>query len=122
MAGVVVDVEAPDLVVRVGGLNRVLAFRGTVRVALADVTAVHVGPAPPPRGLRAPGTGWPFRPGRTIAGTFRRRGAKEFHVVHRGERALVVDLCEKAPWRRLVLEIDDADEVAQRLCAARFPI
>lgn len=119
MSGVTVAVEGADLVVRLGGRDRLFALRKEVRVPLRSVSGVEVAsPAPRPRGLRAPGTAWPFRPGRRIAGTWRSRAGKEFQAVRRGERALVVDVTVGFPWRRIVVELDDPEGTAATIRAA----
>jgi hypothetical protein len=116
MPNVTVCVEGAEVVVRLGGLDQVFAMRSEVRVPVGSVTSVSVGPAPRARGLRAPGTAWPFHPGRIIAGTWRGRNGKEFHDVRGGERSLVVDLAEGSSWRRLVVEVahPEAAEAAIR--------
>ena len=101
-----------DAVVRFSGLDVLWALRRTARFPRAAVTAAAVGPPPRPRGFRAPGT---HVPGFVSAGTWRSRHGTELWCVHGDEQALVVELDESAPFRRVVLELDDPDAVAAAL-------
>lgn len=61
------------------------------------------------RGLRAPGTGVP---GVIAMGVWRGRGVKDFVLLRRGQRGLVLTLSGDAPYRRMVVGIADPEAAA----------
>lgn len=115
---IAVNVDDQDVFVCFSGLDVLWTLRRTVRLAREQVAAVEVGPAPARHGWRAPGTYWP---GLIAAGTWRDRDGKELWDVRRGERVLVIDGTDDAPFRRVVLEVVDPDAVAARLGRPSLP-
>jgi hypothetical protein len=67
------------------------------------------------RGIRAPGLGVPRR---LAIGRWRHRGGTDLVVLRHGERAVVLDLTEAAPFRRLVVGADAPERVVDRLQVA----
>ncbi|HEX9969030.1 MAG TPA: hypothetical protein VGB03_02745 [Acidimicrobiales bacterium] len=106
-----VTVGDEDATIRLSGVDVVWALRRTARFPRSAVVSAAVVARPKPRGLRAPGTATPW----VTAGTWRGRAGDELWCVRRDERVLVVDLAEGAPFRRVVLELDDPDAVAAAL-------
>ncbi len=105
--------DGDDLVVRLGALEKLGAFRGNVRVPRSTITACRVSPNPweELRGLRAPGTGIP----RVISLCTRRgNGIKDFAAVYGTKPAVVIDL-EGADFDRLVVTVSDPEAVAARI-------
>lgn len=108
-------VEGDEVVVALGGWEKVGAFHGDVRVprtAVRDVRKVDVAIGEV-RGLRAPGTALP---GVTALGTWRRRGGKDFVAVYRRRPGVVVEL-DGARYARLIVTTDDPDAVVAALTA-----
>jgi hypothetical protein len=112
--------EGDELVVRLNDLEKAGALRGDVRVPLSAVRAVTVSERPfrDLRGLRAPGAGLP---GVIALGTWRYRGGKDFAALYRGGPALVVELDEGAPYRRLLVSAHDAVALREELVADTTP-
>lgn len=97
--------------------QKLAGLRCDVDVSLADVQAVvvPVGLATT-RGMRGPGLGLP---GRSMIGTWRRRGARKTIVsVRRHRPALRVDLARGA-CGQLLLAVEDPDAVAQAIAKSR---
>jgi len=112
--------EGDELVVRLNDLEKAGALRGDVRVPLSAVRAVTVLERPfrDLRGIRAPGAGLP---GVIALGTWRYRGGKDFAALYRGGPALVVELDEGAPYRRLLVSAHDAVALREELVADTMP-
>jgi len=112
--------EGDELVVRLNDLEKAGALRGDVRVPLSAVRAVTVSERPfrDLRGIRAPGAGLP---GVIALGTWRYRGGKDFAALYRGGPALVVELDEDAPYRRLLVSAHDAVALREELVADTMP-
>jgi hypothetical protein len=112
--------EGDELVVRLNDLEKAGALRGDVRVPLSAVRTVTVSERPfrDLRGLRAPGAGLP---GVIALGTWRYRGGKDFAALYRGGPALVVELDEGAPYRRLLVSAHDAVALREELVADTTP-
>ena len=64
-----------------------------------------------PKGLRAPGT---HIPGVLVAGTFHQDGERVFWDVHDAAKAVVIELADEK-YQRLVIEVDDPRETAERI-------
>jgi hypothetical protein len=111
------SVEGADLVVHMSPLERLGAFRGDFAVPVREVRSVEVAENGwgSLRGIRAPGTGIP---GVIAYGTRRYQGGRDFALVLGKRRALVVDLAEGSPFRRLVVTVDDPDQAAQQIRSA----
>ena len=54
-------------------------------------------------------------------GTWRYRGGKDFAALYRGGPALVVELDEGAPYRRLLVSAHDAVALREELVADTMP-
>jgi hypothetical protein len=116
---VTVDVEGPDVVVRMSGWDAVWGLAGTVRVPLAQIETADVEPRANVslRGvLRLAGTSLP---GVIQAGRFGWFGRSEYWHVRRGQWVLVLRCVEGARFDRLVIEVDGDPHAA--LAAIRTP-
>ena len=112
--------------VRLTGRDAVWAFKRRLDVPVSAVSEARVTDDLSPwlgwrhneLGLRLPGT---MFPGVIAAGSYwRRRSGWTFCCVHRNQRALVVDLQPGVGrYRRLVLGVEDADDVLARIESAR---
>jgi len=112
-----IEITAQDLVVRVHGMDRVLALRSSVSVPLAHVAGVreHGEEANFDDAVRDSGRGiGTFVRGRVAAGTLRLPSGRSFYDVHDPSKAIVIDL-RSEPFEHLVVQIDDeSPEVAVR--------
>ena len=101
--------EGDELVVHLGWLEKLGAFRGDVRVPRSSVRDVRATDRPwsELRGIRAPGTGFP---GLIALGTRRGDGNRDFTAVYRDRPAVVIEL-EGAEFDRLVISVHDGAEV-----------
>lgn len=112
-----IEITPRDLVVRLHGVDRVLALRSSVSVPLAHVAGVreHAAEANFDDAVgesnRGIGT---FVRGRVAAGTLRLPDGRAFYDVHDPRRAIVVDL-RSEPFEHLVVQIDgESPEAAAR--------
>lgn len=64
------------------------------------------------RGIRAPGLGLP---GLAAIGRWRHRRGQDLVIVRRGDEAVVIDLTDGGPFRRLLVGVPDADRAASDL-------
>jgi len=100
-----------SLVERLGALHRDIRFpRSAVRtVRLVDKPFDEIA------GIRLPGT---RVPGLMALGTWRRRGGRDFVVVYRGERGVVVEVdASQLNYQRIILSTKDPDGVHALLAA-----
>ncbi|MFI6874753.1 hypothetical protein ACIBL6_15050 [Streptomyces sp. NPDC050400] len=106
MANVDVDRARGMLTVQLTGLDRLWALKSRVEVPLSQVRgATHdPGIAHEHKGAKVGGT---HMPGVITAGRFRRHGDMIFWAVRKPANAVVVELTDGAPFRRLVVETDD---------------
>ncbi|MEV4200040.1 hypothetical protein [Micromonospora globbae] len=114
-------VDPQRLVVRLSGMDRLWALSAGVVVPTAAVTGVR---AVSRAEAVARGGGWRLPgahlPGVLRVGTFVSRSTgRSFWCVHRAERVLLVEL-DGEPYDRLVLEVEDPDEVSRAVARARF--
>jgi hypothetical protein len=117
-----IEITAHDLVVRVHGMDRVLALRSSVSVPLAHVTGVreHASEANFDDAVRDSGRGiGTFVRGRVAAGSLRLPDGRSFYDVHDPSKAIVVDL-RSEPFEHLVVQVDGEppEAAARRIRAA----
>lgn len=105
-----------ELIVHLRFWEAIVAFRGSIRVALDKVRGAtdDEGFRGATLGMRAPGTGIP---GLISAGTFRKPGEKQFAFVTRGTHPLVIQLADER-WDRIILGVADARADAARINSA----
>ena len=104
-----IEITPHELVVRLHGLDRLLAARGHLTVPLAHVIGVRA------RGREAHfdevivetsrGVGTYLR-GRVAAGSMMLADGRSFFDVHDPEKAVVIDL-ESEPYRHIAVQVDD---------------
>ena len=111
-----VDLDGHDVVVSISGRDRIWALAREIRIPRAEVTnAVALGYGAAPRTwFRVAGT---YVPGFIKAGWFRTRAGREFWLVRRDDRVLMVE--SSGRLRRVVVATDDPDGDADRILAAR---
>ncbi|MFQ1000632.1 hypothetical protein [Modestobacter sp. SSW1-42] len=108
-----VEIVGDELVVTMQGLDRFWALRRRITVPLAHVRGATADPGVgrESAGIRSPGTHVP----RVItAGSYRKDGARVFWNLRASQQAVVVELTGER-YRRLVLGVDDARAVAERV-------
>jgi hypothetical protein len=95
-------------------LERIGALHGDVRLRTDQVVRARVSEDPfaELRGVRAPGTGVPRRLAR---GTWRHREGKDLVLLRRGRRAVVLDLADDAPFRRVLVGTTDPERIVAAL-------
>ncbi len=104
-----IELTPYELIVRVHGVDRLLAMRSSVSVPLSHVDGVreHAAEADFDDAVRDSGRGvGTFVRGRLAAGTLRLPDGHSFYDVHDPRKAIVVDL-RSEPFEHLVVEIDD---------------
>lgn len=120
------DVEGPDLVVRLTRREKFWCFHGTIRVPLTAVRSVSSEPNPwkRMRGWRMAGVGIPFR---VAMGTWRHGGGFDFYVVRRQETSVEVET-NAGRFSRFLISYPDgtdtqakADAIADAAGIARTP-
>jgi hypothetical protein len=97
-----IRIENGDVIVHLGLLEKAGALHGDVRIPRSAVTAVRVAENPfaEIKGIRFPGTGVP---GLIALGTWRRKEAREFVCVYRGQSGVVIELDSRfAPYKRVI--------------------
>ncbi|MGF7234980.1 MAG: hypothetical protein ACQSGP_08480 [Frankia sp.] len=111
-----VAVDGQELVIEPRGLDVLWTLRRHVRVPLAQVRGVAVAPLAgvPREGLRLPGAALP---GVIRAGSYGMRPRRDFWDVRRAEEILWLDLAPEAgaPYRRLILQVEDPRQTATQL-------
>lgn len=113
-SGVELVIEDDALVVRIPGKDAFYALCRRLRLPLASIKGVAVGPRSviPQTGLRLPGTGIP---GMLRAGSYGIGSSRDFWLVRRAEQFLVIELEPGGPYRRVVLEVLDPHAEVLRL-------
>jgi hypothetical protein len=104
-----IEITARELIVRLHGMDRVLALRSSVSVPLAHVAGIreHAEEANFDDAVRDSAWGiGTFVRGRVAAGTLRLRSGRSFYDVHDPSKAIVIDL-RSEPFEHLVVQVDD---------------
>lgn len=112
-----VSIDQADLLVEVLGWSKLWALKRRLRVPLSQIRAVRWDPGVGKgwwKGWRAPGT---HIPGVIAAGTFYRRGVREFWDIRDGRKAVTIEL-EGGSYRRLVVEVADPQGTVTMINAA----
>jgi len=112
-----IDVSDEMLTVRLHGREVVWALRRRVAVPLTRVRGARLDPAAAraPRGFRWPGS---RLPGVITAGTFVRKGGRDFWSVRDPTKAVVIALADK-PYARLIVQVADPQATVAAIEAAR---
>ena len=100
-----VSVRDNRLIVTIEGLRRIWALKRGFDIPMDRVVSVAADPdiARTRKGTRAPGT---YLPGVITAGTYFRKGDRNFWDVIRTQNVIVIELRDE-PYRRLILEVED---------------
>ncbi|MEU2620698.1 hypothetical protein ABZ642_21615 [Streptomyces sp. NPDC007157] len=103
-------VDGDEVVVRLGGRERLLAHCRGPRVPLAQVRGASVEPDWW-RALRGEPPSGHFLPGRLCVGAWQYPGGRDFVAVQEHGPVVLVDLGPSAPFARLAVSADDAEAV-----------
>ena len=108
-----VEIVGDDLVVTMTGLDRLWSLRRRITVPLAHVRGATADPGVhrESAGIRSPGT---YVPRVITSGSYRKDGEWAFWNLRASQQAVVVELTGER-FRRLVLGVDDARAVAERV-------
>lgn len=104
----------------VEGWDKLWALKSQLEIPVAHIESVRADPEPARgwwHGLRLPGT---QIPGLLTAGSFYQSGGFVFYDVHDPERTVVIEL-DHEHYERLVIEVENPDEVVATLRAAIAP-
>ena len=106
-------VTPETVTVQLTTLERIEAIHADVTVPRSSVVSVRAVPdaMKEVHGIRAPGTGVP---GLVMIGTLRDHGVTTFAVCHGHHRAVLIELSGQT-FDRLLITVDDVDEVVSRL-------
>lgn len=106
-----VTVSEGHLVIEPVGLNKLWSFTRRLRVPLHNIRgATHdPGMRDEPKGWRGPGLGLPGK----LAGTFHADGKKQFWNISGYDRAIVITLDAAERYDRVVITVEDPDEVVR---------
>lgn len=101
------EISQGNLEVHVRGIHKLLAFKGSLSIPLAHISAVQLAPEIPRSevGLKLLGTGIP---GLVRAGTFNGKDGLAFWDVHDHSKAIKIDLHDEK-YAYLVIEVDDPE-------------
>ena len=108
-----------NLVLHVRGADKLWAFKSSLEIPLAHITAIRADPAIAHgwwHGLRMPGTNIP---GVLTAGTFYQDGKRIFWDVHNPDNTVVIGLRDER-YNELIVEVPDP-KVAVELVKAALP-
>ncbi len=107
------QIEDPELVLRLSSVEKMEGLHGDVRVPLSAVTGARSVDDvwQELRGMRAPGTGVP---GTLAVGTWRGGFGKDFAVVHGHGPGVVVEV-SGAEYARLLVSMADAEPIATHI-------
>lgn len=119
MTGTRVHVTEHHLVVEPLGWDKVWSFRRRLRIPLVHVRGATFDPGvrDEPKGWRGPGLGLPGK----LAGTFHSDGRRQFWNVTGYERAIVIALDDAQRLDRVIVTVDDPDDVVATVNDAIAP-
>ena len=103
------------LEISMGPLEMIFALRRKFEIPLENVQRVqteNLSLARLYRGIRAPGT---HVPGLIVAGTYYKDNQRTFWSVRRGQDIITVDLAEDEHYDRLVLGVQDGEQVIDKI-------
>jgi hypothetical protein len=114
-----VDLSISDgnLVLHVRGADKLWAFKSSLEIPLAHITAITADPAIAHgwwHGLRMPGTNIP---GVLTAGTFYQDGKRVFWDVHNPDNTVVIGLRDER-YNELIVEVPDPKAAVELVKAA----
>ena len=103
-----VTVDNDHFVFNVVGMHKLLSFKDRIKIPKEHIAKAHkdIKSLPVWKGVRLPGTHVPFF---ITAGTYHKRGSKNFWDVVKKRNAIVVELKDEA-YRKLIIEVENPEE------------
>lgn len=112
------DIELTDdrLIIHIRGIDKVLALTSKFEVPKGHVKNAHSGiddeaKEQLDKSMRLPGA---YMPGIAIAGRFYEHGKWMFWDIHKGEKAITVDV-DHEKYNKVVIEVDDPAATVERI-------
>ncbi len=104
-----IELTKNDLIVRMQGIDKILAIKNQVQVPLKHIVGVWMGideetQAEFKHSIRLPGS---YMPGIVIAGTFVVKGKKMFWNVHHDKNKVITIKVADDKYIKLVLQVED---------------
>ena len=108
-----VTAENDHYVFHVQGIHKLLSLKNTIKVPKENIVKAHNNAASFPlwKGWRLPGTHIPFV---ITAGTYYKRGTKNFWDVMKERNAIVVEL-KNEEYKNLYIEVENPEETLMLL-------
>jgi hypothetical protein len=113
-----VRIEGGQVHVHLNFAEKIGSLHGDLRFPRAAIRAVHIVEKPfnAIEGIRAPGTGVP---GMIALGTWRAKGKRDFVIVYRGQRGIVVDVNGEVPgYQRIILSSTEPEKLRDLMIVA----
>lgn len=110
-----VSITGDTLVIEPVGLDKLWSFTRRLKLPLAHVRGATFDPGmrDEPKGWRGPGLGLPGK----LAGTFHADGGRQFWDISGYERAIVITLDPSQRYDKVVITVDDPQQVAATINA-----
>jgi hypothetical protein len=113
-----IETTPQSLIVYITGLDRMLTFRGSLEVPMANVLSVEYNPQDTQRELDAfwnetfiPGA---VAPGKSLVGTFTEHGDRIFWDVHHADRAVTVNLTHHR-YAKVIVEVANPEQTVREI-------
>ena len=108
-----VTAENDHFVFHVQGLHKLWSFKNTIKIPKDHIVKVHNNKAAIPlfKGWRLPGTFVPFV---ITAGTYYKRGTKNFWDIMKERNAIVVELKDEQ-YKNMYIEVENPEETLMLL-------
>ncbi len=105
-----VELDSKNLIVHIRGIDKLLAFASKFEVPRTHVKGAHTGIAAEAKdqlekSTRLPGA---YMPGIAVAGRFAEHGRWMFWDIHKGDRAITIDV-DHDKYNKLVVEVADPE-------------
>lgn len=119
-----IETTPQSVLVYITGLDRMLTFRGSLEIPLANVVSVEHDPQDTQRELDAfwtetfmPGA---VAPGKSLVGTFTEHGDRIFWDVHHADRAVTLNLTNHR-YAKVIVEVAHPEQTVQEIQEALQP-
>jgi hypothetical protein len=111
-----VTITADRLVIEPVGMDKLFSFTKRLEIPLTHVRGATFDPGlrDEPKGLRGPGLGLPGK----LSGTCHADGKRQFWNISGYEKAIVVTLDPAEQFERVVVTVDDPDQVVSDINSA----
>jgi hypothetical protein len=107
-------VSGDELLVEFHGIDKVLSFKGEMRIKLAHVKSVTFDPKAQKEHFVGLKLGGVNLPGWIRIGTYQNRDGLAFWDVRDAEKAVVIELHDES-YARLIVQVDNPDQVVAEI-------